>query len=367
MGVYTRPLNMTQNKIISFEEFVDYFQESDYQIRMMFEKEELVYSIQEANDSELQLPSIVRNVEFTAGEPEKVKKTLVEWVKETFSNFIKAIKDLFDKVSKTVYDFYMRTNFIDDIVSKFKDKVTYPNLQTAQSKGWKGLSIEKGESVINRLVDTNVSTLKNDKDWSDEGIADDEFFKEDDFEAIIKAQDLNDAKEEYRKIKEKLEKFKSRKERENKFAYEIRMNKGADENTIYTGFFGNYTDKDHKYYFPAPKQFTLTKKFAETGQSEIKKIREVHKFLTKGLEDQKSVLLNNMNSYKKDGSNNIDDKETNQINILYYKAQYEYSSAYISRTKRVVNTLISLIKDQHRIAIRTYTVMAMAVNKYVTA
>lgn len=362
MGVYTRPLNMTQNKIISFEEFVDYFQESDYQIRMMFEKEELVYSIQEANDSELQLPSIVRNVEFTAGEPEKVKKTLVEWVKETFDKFIQAIKDLFDKLQKVVYDFYMRTNFIDDIVSKFKDKVTYQNLEKAKEKGWKGLSIERSEALINREVDTYVSTLFQDKQRDD-------YIKEEEISDIIKAEDLEKAREKYAIFNEKLKRFKFRGGfLEDKITYNIRLsNRFNDDLDTYTGFFGKYTDKEQKYYFPATKQFALTKEFAESGQSKIKKIKENYNYLTKELSQQKTFFLNNLKLFKRNGANQTEDKETNQINILYYKAQYEFSAAYISRTKKIVSGVVGMLKDQHRIAIRTYTVMAMAVNKYVTA
>lgn len=362
MGVYSRPI--MEEKIISFEEFVEYFQESDYQMRMMFEKEELVYSIQEANDSELQLPSIVRNVEFTAGEPEKVKKTLIEWIKETFSKFIQAIKDLFDKVSKAIYDFYMRTNFIDDIVSKFKDKVTYQNLEKARDKGWKGLSVEKGELLINREADTYLSDLSisSDRDYIVK-------VEEEDFTSIIRAKDLNDAKEQYNKFKEKLTKFKSRIMFDTPIDLTIRMSSSMNSSLDdYIGFYGKVLDQEKKYYFPATKQFALTKQFAESGQKRIKEIKEHNKNLAKGLNEQKSFFLNNMNLFKnKDSSNNTGDKETDQINILYYKAQYEYSSAYIMRVKRVINSLTSVLKNQHRIAIRTYTVMAMAVNKYVTA
>lgn len=359
MGVYSRPI--TEDKIISFEEFAEYFYESDYQMRMMFEKEDLVYSIQEANESDVQLPSIVRNVEFTAGEPEKVKKTLIEWIKEIFDKFIKAVKDLFEKLQKTIYDFYMRTNFIDDIVSKFKDKVTYQNLTTARDKGWKGLSIEKQQAVINREIDTYVSTLFHDKQKDD-------FVNEKDFESIIRATDLNVAKEEYSKVEEKIKEFTER-GKTHEYVFDFNLNMKYDSRIdTYTGFFGVHTDKEQKYYFPATKQFALTKEFAESGQSKIKKIKEHYKDLTKELTDKKSFFLNNMNLFKKkDSANYTNDKETNQINILYYKAQYKFSSAYVMRTKKIINNVVAMLKHQHSIAIRTYTVMAMAVQKYANA
>ena len=359
MGLYSRTI--TKDKIISFTEFIEYFQESDYKMRILFEKEEIIYSIQEANESELQLPSIVKNIEFTVGEPEKVKKTLFEWIKEIFDKFIQAIKDLFDKLQKIVYNFYIRTNFIDDIVSRFKSKVTYQNLEKAKEKGWKGLSIEKSEALINREADTYISTLFQDKQKDD-------YIKEEEIISIIKSKDLEDAKEKYNIFNERLKKFKEAKSMENKFVYNIRLGMGLyNDLDTYTGFFGSYTDKEQKYYFPATKQFALTKEFAESGQSKIKKIKENYNYLTKELSQQKIFFLNNLKSFKKNGSNITEDKETNQINILYYKAQYEFSSAYISRTKKIVSTVVSMLKDQHRIAIRTYTVMAMAINKYVTA
>ena len=114
------------------------------------------------------------------------------------------------------------------------------------------------------------------------------------------------------------------------------------------------------------QQFNLTKEFAESGQSKIKKIRENYNYLTKELSNRKYFFLDNMKTFKKKGVNETEDKETNQINILYLKAQYEFSAAYISRVKRIISAIVSMLKDQHRIAIKSYTVMAMAVKKYAT-
>ena len=361
MGVYGR--SITKDKIISFTEFIEYFQESNYQMRMMFEKQELVYAIQEANDSDIQLPSIDKNIEVISGEPEKLKKTLIEWIKETFDKFIKAIKQLFEKLHKIIHDFYMKTNFIDDIVSKFKDKVTYQNITKAKENGWKGLSIEKNEALINREVDTYVSTLFQDKQSDD-------YIKEEEIISIIKADNLEKAREKYSIFEEKLKKFKDDgKKFENKSMYNMRIDNTSGllgNIDIYTGFFGNYTDKEQKYYFPAMQQFNLTKEFAESGQSKIKKIRENYNYLTKELSNRKYFFLDNMKTFKKKGVNETEDKETNQINILYLKAQYEFSAAYISRVKRIISAIVSMLKDQHRIAIKSYTVMAMAVKKYAT-
>lgn len=134
----------------------------------------------------------------------------------------------------------------------------------------------------------------------------------------------------------------------------------------WSGCFGRAANDENTKYFPAPKQFQLTKEFAESGQSKIKQTSQSYKIGLSKLKIEENCNLENMKSYKKGGSNySKDDNEINKINMLYFKARYEYASFYVSRCSKTISSIVKILKVQHTIAIRTYIQFVSVIRRYV--
>ena len=105
---------------------------------------------------------------------------------------------------------------------------------------------------------------------------------------------------------------------------------------------------------------------AENGQKLIRDVRQFGKKMISALKvDKKESELTNMKSYKKGGSNyNENDEEGNVISMLYYKAKYEYASVFISLSQKMTSLVLSIMKNQHKHAIKFYMSIVSAINKY---
>ena len=339
-------------------DFLSFVQETTYDINLMFEKAEMIHVLKEENTS----LSIPKNF----FEPEEAKKTLLQKVKEIISNFIAMVKKAFAKLAEIIHKKYMETNLQDKFISRYKDIVTFSNLEKARDNGWKG--IPKTIPMINKIADIKDSKLYTEM-TDDIFLTDENYVNVDrDIEPIISARSLDDAEKIYNEFVKKLEKFKSDSDRENTFSY---ISKNNMEATLKKSAKNSYfviskTEREEdKYYFPIPEPFAKTKKLAEEGQSYIKQFRDSNQHFIKNIKMNKDVEMANLNSYKGSGSNVSEDKDNNKIMIMYYKARYKYTAAYVQRSTKVLNTVVNLIKMQYITAIQNYIHCVYAVKKYV--
>lgn len=372
MAVYGSVLESYQTERISFEDFMDICYESEYQLDSIM-REYYLTNINEQDETAL-APQF--KFEFKEDQnTEQVKKTIIQKIKELLGRFYKFVKDSFDSLVEKLNKFYMETNFTDKFISKFSSNVTWDNMQKAIKGGWKGLSIK--QPMIFRLVSVRDSDLftsiedsfeyDEETDGSKRNIDKVELDVQRDIDPIITSADKDEAQENYDKFKEKLVKFRKmgiRKESLYSFTDNI-LNKADNgvENYI-LGIFNNTNADDGYYYPPDRKIFELNKNFAETGQKQIKEISANYKTSLKNIKYLNKGNLTNMKSYTGKGSNKTDNEEVNKINYLYCKAKYEYGIAIIQRCSKIIRTVVTILKMQHKYAISFYMTVNSAVQKY---
>ena len=379
MAVYGNII-MEQNRSMDMSDFIDFFQETTSQLELMFERANVIQSLKEANVLLEDVPAAVKPV-VTNSEPEKVKKTLLEKVKEIWVKFVQMVKNAFEKLANAIHNKYMEINFVDKIVSKNKNIVTFENLKKAKENGWVGMPTNV--PMINKIADPtdsklykdmelyNIQSNNNSKSTTSADF-DNLISTEDDIDPILSAESLEDAKEKYKKFEEKLKKFNEDKKRENKSGNYTRNSfASADPTSFWSSknakgvehaYFTitNIKSEDGKYYMPSSDGFLRTKELAEKGQFIIKNIKNSSQIAIKNLKGEKDIEMNNLKSYQKSKV----DSEANQIIILYYKAKYMYSKSYISRMTKIMNTVLSIIREQHIIAINAYIHYVKAIKKY---
>lgn len=362
MSIYGNGFMREQEPVVTMEMFMDFFTESTIQMELMFERANIIQTLREEN-TELAIPI---SIDFSkSSDSEKVKKSVIEWAKEVFKNFVKAVKDLFNKVAESIHKLYLNTNFIDKIVSRYKDTVTYENLEKIKEKGWPGLPTSY--PLINKYPDVRDSALYRYGDSDDSSLN-----VLIDHDSVIlpigTAQTLDEAKEAYSKFSEKLEKLEKSTKHDDSdtsisFSNEFKAKLTDNYDLVFYGCFGT-TLEDKNHYMPAKNQFMFTKDFAEKGEAKIKEIRDGYKFIINKHEITRDIELSNMKSFRPKGSNHISDEDVNQINILYYKARYKYAGAIVKRLSKIIKSIITIIKQEHIIAIRTYSKLAKDITHY---
>lgn len=303
---------------------------------------------------------------------EKVKKTFFQKVKQIFEKVIKAIKDFFKGIYNKIHDFYMNTNLKDKALSKYKDKVTYPNLQKAKENGWKGLP--KSIPLPGKIWDISDSKffedLGEDKD-NDNNLTSDRNPNKilNVIDKIMSAESEEDMMIQYKEVERLVERQKDR-----KWLYDdvldmlsgpatdwnIKYFQNGDAN-IPLCYPGNY-DKKAPYYFPTMSLFANCKKLAEEGERLQKDLKLDNKLNLKGIKDEKAVLKsfneNDKNAYKNDPL------MTKKLTYKY-KAQMQYVSIYYQRAFKVCQNVAKVVAIQYKYSIQGYVHFIMAITKYV--
>lgn len=363
-GNYAKNMSMVEEKSITIDGFLDFLAESDLQTMIMFEKADFITVLKEDN-----LLLTDKSGKTDGNDSEKVRKNIIQTVKDLIKKFIDAVKNLFQNLSEKLTEAYNKINFVDDYVSKYAKDVNYTNLTTAKTKGWKG--IHESIPMVYDTIDLEDSVFF--RQLTD--ASNPNFINESEIDEIISSKSLDEAKEKYNEFNKKVIKigaeYKALK-LDSDLSYQsslLRLQSSLAKLT------GKYAKKplvvpaniEDGYYFPDKELFAKTKNFAENGQKIIKDVKNSYKPMINNIKLDQKVDLSNMKSYKSGGVNATDDKETNQINILYYKAKYKYSSYFLQRCTDTIKYVVAMYRSQHLAAIRFYVECVKTINKYVPA
>lgn len=367
MSVYSSSVcdyRYNEAKTVSLDQLDRFIQESNEFVFNLFNENSL-FGIMEA---EVALTLNTNKVEET-------KKSIIQRIKDLFSKFIGFVKGAFAKLADKLQEIYNKTNFVDKFVARYKNIVIWENVEKLKEAGWKGLSTST--PMVGTPVSINDTMLFDSE--SEKRL--EEFEKY--FNQIISSNSSDDAKNVYNNFSKDLKEYKNR---ISKDSYErMSFNKSlkisfADidfnmavltpdeyEKLLNSRYFAvSNVSEDEKTYFPIKNYFTTTKYMAENGQKLIRDVRQFGKKMISRLKvDKKESELTNMKSYKKGGSNyNENDKEENIINMLYYKAKYEYATVFISLSQKMTSLILNIMKSQHKHAIKFYMSIVSAINKY---
>lgn len=359
MAIYGTLLK-TQDSLhenVSFEQMIDFIYESDNEMNLLFEGYNVINILKEENTS-LIIPKDM-NETFT-NDPEKVTKKFSERIKEMFNKFLDFVKTTFENVKKKIIEFYLEHNFQDNILSKYKDKVTWGNLEKAKKNGWKGIS--KTLPSVTKLVSINDTLVG----------------KElvDNFKALNLAinklescKDENDLSNTEQQVKEQMDTIK-------KYVNPLKSEKdrmiSSNKMGIMFGedipYFAYYTDTNAPdgYYYPTTQAFAVHKNLAENGQKEIKNMKITGNASIKLIKDvtlhnEKEILDMNKKSFAKD-------KQDFENKLIFCVSKYKYQSTslYIKACSKSLNGLLSILAKSHSIAIQNYIQYASAIKKYCT-
>lgn len=367
MSVYSSSVydyRYNEAKTVSLEQLTRFIQESNEFVFNLFNENSL-FGIMEAEAA----------LTLNTNKVEETKKSIIQRIKDLFSKFIGFVKGAFAKLADRLQEVYNKTNFVDKFVIRYKNIVTWENIEKLKEAGWKGLSTST--PMVGTPVSINDTMLFDSE--SEKQL--EEFEKY--FNQIISSNSSDDAKNVYNNFSKDLKEYKNR---ISKDSYErMSFNKSlkisfADidfnmavltpdeyEKLLNSRYFAvSNVSEDEKTYFPIKNYFTTTKYMAENGQKLIRDVRQFGKKMISRLKvDKKESELTNMKSYKKGGSNyKENDKEGNVISMLYYKAKYEYASVFISLSQKMTSLVLSIMKNQHKHAIKFYMSIVSAINKY---
>ena len=361
--------NYDAEKAITLEQFVDFVRESDNFVSSIFDNG--LFSIME---SEYALTASTEKSEQT-------KKSIIQKIKELFSKFVGFVKGAFEKLANNLQEVYNKTNFVDKFVSRYKNVVTWENVEKLTNSGWKGVPSEifmVGTPA--KLQDAVVGEIKNSKV--------EKYNFDTEFDKIINSKDTEEAESNYKKFSEKLKEMKDdaieddmksmllrkqikSEDLNNKILKgEIKVDEEVLQKMIqqhYSNYFFTFQKNEYGRYYPQDRNiFESTKYMAENGQKLARDVKQTGKKILSVMKiENKESDLTNMKSFKKGGSNyNENDSNVNKINMLYYKAKYEYASVFIKASSLGIRNVVNVIKTQHKHAIKFYMTMVSAIKKY---
>lgn len=361
MAVYgnlLKSVNEDVHENVSFDQLFNFIYESDNEVNLMFERANLITILKEENTS-LAIPNDINN----ASNPEQVKKKFSEKIKELFNKFVEWVKSAFKNLKQKATEFYLKYNFQDEFLSKWKDKVTWANLEKAKSKGWKGIP-ESVPSVIEPISINDTRLIK--------------MFKSDfeklnnQIDNLSKSDSQESLDDNEKKVKDIIKNIESSNNllngSESDNIIDMRNNEimFGNETVPFLGYMKNSGAPQGRYY-PNQKLFGNNKHFAETGQKEIKNIKVTG---NASIELVKDVTLSNDKDMMKIGKDNYkEDKEILANKIYYLSCKYRYASTslYIKVSSRSLNGLVGALWKQHRAAVQNYILYVHAIEKFCTA
>ena len=368
-----------ESKAMSPLDFIEYCEESVLETDLLFESFGI---LDEGNDIVLSDKTINGEYKETGSSSSKksnIGTKFVETLKKLWNSFCNMIMKAWHTITDKIKELYQKTNLTDSLISKMGKNVTWENWNKAISNNsCPGLSTNY--PVIGRMIDakedTNFSLYKEEIDKLIDLVKDTEKIEQ----CITPQVDVEKAKDIYDDINDKLSKIKLKE-------YPMIANVvNAANNTIlksqidhafdptYQGpksedliLYSLKNGKDDKHYYPDARGFTATKNMAETGQKICKDYKRnanntIAAYKKTMIKDNKEMFYTN----KKDSIVKRDqtDKNIALIESLYYKAKINCFKKYVSFKTKCFKSSITMMYQQHRVAIMTYMAMYNVIKKY---
>lgn len=354
--------------------FLDYLYESNQFIDRLFRQEVAIF---EADETSTGLTVVNIPSEKKEEKVEEVKKTIFQRIKEAISKFIEMVKAGFEKVIESLKQFFVDKKFLDNIISRYKDVVTWENMQKAREKGWNGIltnfpCIGKFFSINDSNIYNNIYKISG-KETPKESML--TFDPEPYYNKIWDANTLNTAKETYNEFKEKLDVLATAGKIESVDSFLSNKNEKGHMFVDDAPFViskdlhdaKNKKGEPETYYYPDAKMFNRTKAIAETGRSLLTQIRKRSEQMIGDMKNDKRLKLKDMKSSRKKLYSNEEESMNDyyQIQLLSYRAQYEFSAVYLKVHAKLIKIVQQLFAMQSRQAILTYLAIYKGIKPFV--
>ena len=319
----------------------------------------------EANDL------VVRKDVYTADDSEysikdsknQDKKSLVEIIKDLLNKLIITIRNLFNKFIEKIQDIYLKLNFKDKFLSKFKEIITETNYITAKKNGWKGFTLT--QNIILRFPSFGGKDISEDRgidigkifdkvaDQGSDFVANFQYIK-DEGQEIINNIINSESDDELKKEKDKFLKFLVEHYIDtNSLDYKNITSKLISylrsEGSI--GYLDSY---DNKHYFPQKfSDLIPTIFFATHGEENIKKLKINNNKYLNSMKDKFKVVKN----YKLDDNATIYQKEGFKCTIQLY----QYLMKHLAYKSGIIYSIYSFY---YRESINTFIALYNGIKKY---
>lgn len=368
-----------ESKAMSPLDFIEYCEESVLETDLLFESFGILNEENDLVFSDKIINGEYKETGSSSSKKSNIASKFVETLKKLWNSFCNMIMKAWHTITDKIKELYEKTNLTDTIISKMGKNVTWENWNKAISNNsCPGLSTNY--PVIGRMIDakedTNFSLYKEEIDKLIDLVKDTEKIEQ----CITLQVDVEKAKDIYDDINDKLSKIKLKE-------YPMIANVvNAANNTIlksqidhafdptYQGpksedfiLYSLKNGKDDKHYYPDARGFTATKNMAETGQKICKDYKRnanntIAAYKKTMIKDNKEMFYTN----KKDSIVKRDqtDKNIALIESLYYKAKINCFKKYVSFKTKCFKSSITMLFQQHRVAIMTYMAMYNVIKKY---
>lgn len=369
-----------ESKAMSPLDFIEYCEESVLETDLLFESFGILNEENDLVFSDKEISGDAKETGSSSSKKSNIGTKFVETLKKLWNSFCNMIMKAWHTVSDKIKELYEKTNLTDSFISKIgKNTVTWENwTKTISNNSCPGLSTNY--PVIGRMIDakedTNFSLYKEEIDKLIDLVNDTEKIKQ----YITPQVDVEKAKDIYDDINDKLSKIKLKEHpieasiiyAQHNAIIKSQMNQASDP--TYQGpkpeeflFYTLNNGKDDKHYQPDARGFIATKNMAETGQKICKDYKRnanntIAAYKKTMIKDNKEMFYTN----KKDSIVKRDqtDKNIALIESLYYKAKINCFKKYVSFKTKCFKSSITMMYQQHRVAIMTYMAMYNVIKKY---
>ena len=362
-----------ESKAMSPLDFIEYCEESVLETDLLFESFGILNEENDLVFSDKEISGDAKETGSSSSKKSNIGTKFVETLKKLWNSFCNMIMKAWHTITDKIKELYQKTNLTDSLISKMGKNVTWENWNKAITNGCPGLSIAR--PVIGRLIDPKEDTSLR---YNDDEI--DKLKKLlEDTEKIYDCITPNlvnkdKAKDIYDDISNKLSDVKlTELEGRNVFdAANNAINKATSygRNTANPNeliYYALTNGKDKKHYYPDRRGFIATKNLAETGQKICKDYKKnanvtIANYKNSMVKDNKYLFK----AAKKDSRKKDDqtDRDIALVESYYYKAKINCSQKYISYVAKCFKNSISMMYQQHRVAILTYIDLHNNIKKY---
>lgn len=366
-----------ESKAMSPLDFIEYCEESVLETDLLFESFGILNEENDLVFSDKEISGDAKETGSSSSKKSNIGTKFVETLKKLWNSFCNMIMKAWHTITDKIKELYQKTNLTDSLISKMGKNVTWENWNKAITNGCPGLSIAR--PVIGRLIDpkedTSLSYRNEEIDKLKKLLEDTEKI----YDCITpNLVNKDKAKDIYDDISNKLSDVKLKElEGRNVFdAADAAIDKATNHGTSNTDnpneliYYSLTNGKDKKHYFPDQRGFVATKNLAETGQKICKDYKKnanatIANYKNSMVKDNKYLFK----AAKKDSRKKDDqtDRDIALVESYYYKAKINCSQKYISYVAKCFKNSISMMYQQHRVAILTYIDLYNNIKKYAKA
>lgn len=349
MGLIYGNTFLKEESIITYESFIDFFNESMEEHDKIFES--FMFEAE--------------TLQLTDSQHKDTKKGILETIKNLFQKFVAFVKRAVQKVMDW-YKSIQEGKYKDTLANKFLKDLKYEDLETAKKNGWKGIPEQSSFAMIDPAqIQHELYMFEN----VQEEIRRKKITES--IESIKDAEKLEHAKEKFKEVQEEISNleynnFKPgsindmyfRAELEN-MGRSFRRSFGKDVKDVDLILL-YHTVIQNGFWYPDAKGFGHVKDYTFNGAANISRYsKELDKYVSDYDKAYVKPIEKSIVNISTSNANNDQSRD-----LLYNKAQLSVAQYVMKVYTGIVKETLDALKVQHSIAISTYIFLFVNTKKF---